>query len=105
MGTKTYGKDTGAGFSTYEELSYFHKRKPFFLVKMCEIFEEAETLLRLHEGVSWFPWFSGRPMPTDLVPKIVEKLASITPSGTPLGSELSEKLPSHQPSNTMIPFD
>jgi hypothetical protein len=27
MGTKTYGKDTGAGFSTFEELRFIHKRK------------------------------------------------------------------------------
>jgi hypothetical protein len=58
MGTKTYGKDTGVGFSTYEELSYFHKKKPFFLVKMCENFEEPETLLRFHDAVSWFQWLS-----------------------------------------------
>jgi hypothetical protein len=105
MGTRTYGKDTGVGFSTFEELRFIHKKKPFFLIKMCEMFEEPETVFRLGDSVSWFQWISGRPMPEDLVPKIVEKLASITPSSTPLGSELSEKLPSPVPSSTTIPLE
>jgi hypothetical protein len=78
MGTRTYGKDTGAGFSTFEELRFIHgQKKPFFLIKMCERFEEPETTFRLDSSVSYFQWFSGRPMPNDLVPKILEKLTSI----------------------------
>ena len=44
MGTLTYGKDTGAGFSTHEELTFAcEEKKPLFLVKMCERFEEEQT--------------------------------------------------------------
>jgi hypothetical protein len=78
MGTKTYGKDTGIGFSTFEELRYIHKKKPFFLIKMCEIFKEPETAFRLDDSVSYVQWFPGRPLPDGLVTQILKRLASVT---------------------------
>jgi hypothetical protein len=78
MGTKTYGKNTGVGFSTFEELRFIHTKKPFFLIKMCEMFEEPETMFRLGDSISWFQWISERSMPDDLVDKIIEKLTSVS---------------------------
>jgi hypothetical protein len=78
MGTKTYGKNTGVGFSTFEELRYiYEQKKPFFLVKMCDRFEEHQTVFRLGNSVSYLEWLPPRPMPGDLISKIVERLASV----------------------------
>jgi hypothetical protein len=77
MGTRTYGRDTGVGYSTFEELRYIHEqKKPFFLVKMCRRFEQEETIFRLGSSISYFEWLSG-PMPEDLVTQITEKLHRI----------------------------
>eukprot|EP01040_Poterioochromonas_malhamensis_P013606 gene13606-14991_t len=76
MGTRTYGQDTRVGFSTFEELRFICKEKPFFLIKMCDKFEEPETRFSLHHSVSWFPWTPGSPIPKDLISKIIEKLES-----------------------------
>jgi WD40 repeat protein len=104
MGTKSYGKDTGAGFSTFEELRYIHEqRKPFFLVKMCDIFEEHETIFCLPKSVAYFQWPAGHPMPDDLVPKIIEKLVLTNPS---IVTELNKKIPSPVPSSpSTIPLE
>jgi parallel beta-helix repeat protein len=78
MGTKTYGKNTGVGFSTFEELRYiYEQKKPFFLVKMCDRFEELATVFRLGKSVSYLEWLPPCPMPGDLISKIVERLASV----------------------------
>jgi hypothetical protein len=93
MGTKTYGKDTGAGFSTFEELRFIiNERKPFFLVKMCERFEEHETRFRLDSSVAYYQWPPGHPLPADLVPKIVEKLSSVTSSSSSSDLPMIEEL-------------
>jgi small GTP-binding protein len=90
LGTKTYGKDTGVGYSTFEELRFIHgERKPFFLVKMCERFEEPETRFLLDSSVCFIKWFPGSQMPSDLITKIVEKLTSTTVS---VGLEQKENL-------------
>lgn len=89
MGSKTYGKNTNDRFSTYEELRFIQdEKKPFFLVKMCEIFEEKETKFRLNDSISSLQWLPGASMPDDLVPTIIEKLASI--NGSPRGRGFSE---------------
>jgi hypothetical protein len=57
LGTETYGRKTDSGFSTFEELRYIQdENKPYFLVKMCPSFEEAETRFRLPTSISYFPW-------------------------------------------------
>eukprot|EP01040_Poterioochromonas_malhamensis_P008414 gene8414-9102_t len=99
MGTRTYGQDTRVGFSTFEELRFICKEKPFFLIKMCDKFEEPETRFSLHHSVSWFPWTPGSPIPKDLISKIIEKLESVPtsqPSGQPSGQPSSQ--PTGQPS-------
>jgi hypothetical protein len=97
MGTRTYGKDTGAGFSTFEELRFIkNEPKPFFLVKMCERFEEAETRFRLDPSVAYFQWLPGQPMSGDLVPQVLERLSSLTggvsSSILPVGTEKEKKV-------------
>jgi WD40 repeat protein len=92
MGTKTYGKNTRAGYSTFEELRFIiNEPKPFFLVKMCNRFEEPETRFRLDSSVSYFPWAPGHPLLADLVTKIVEKLSTVT-SGSSVDRVLIEEL-------------
>jgi hypothetical protein len=44
---------------------------------MCDSSEEPETLLRLHDSVSYFPWCPTTPMPDDLVTKVLERLSSL----------------------------
>jgi 3-deoxy-D-manno-octulosonate 8-phosphate phosphatase KdsC-like HAD superfamily phosphatase len=92
MGTRTYGKNTGVGFSTFEELRFIHTKKPFFLIKMCEMFEEPETVFRLGDSVMYFLWLSGHPIPTDLVDKIIEKLTSVSAPTLPESRIMTEKL-------------
>jgi hypothetical protein len=82
MGTKTYGRDTGAGFCTLQELRFIiNERKPFFLIKMCDRFEEAETRFRLDSSISFFPWTCGTEMRPSLVDDILTKLRSVGGGG------------------------
>eukprot|EP01040_Poterioochromonas_malhamensis_P011588 gene11588-12640_t len=92
MGSKTYGKNTNDRFSTYEELRFIQdEKKPFFLVKMCEIFEEKETKFRLNDSISSLQWLPGASMPGDLVSTIIETLALINGSPRRRGfAELQE---------------
>jgi hypothetical protein len=81
MGTATYGKDTGCPFCTKQELNYIvNQKKPFFLVKMCDTFQEATAKFNLGGDISYYPW---RPVkeaekqvpPADLVDQIVKRLS------------------------------
>jgi hypothetical protein len=95
MGTETYGKNTRVGFSTFEELRFIiNEPKPFFLVKMCDKFEEPETRFRLDNSVSYYQWTPGHPIPADLVTKIVEKLSSVTSSSSSADRLMMEELSS-----------
>jgi hypothetical protein len=77
MGTKTYGMNTGAGFSTFEELEYIYdEEKPFFLIKMCDKFDVDLTRFLLRKSVSYLQWLPGNSIPGDLVAKVLERLAS-----------------------------
>jgi hypothetical protein len=84
LGTKTYGKRTTSGFSTFEELDYiFEVNKPFFLVKMCAEFKEPETLFRLPSRIAYFPWLPASEaergqLPAGLLDKIVRRLQDVT---------------------------
>jgi hypothetical protein len=84
LGTKTYGKQTACGFSTFEELRYiFEVNKPFFLVKMCTEFEEAETRFRLPSSISYFPWQPASAaererLPAGLVDRVISRLQDVT---------------------------
>lgn len=80
LGTKSYGKDTKIGFSTSDELVFIKdQRKPFFLVKMCDAFEDPVTQFRLPQNILYHPWQPNLDnpnihVPTDLVDGIVAKL-------------------------------
>eukprot|EP01040_Poterioochromonas_malhamensis_P014817 gene14817-16474_t len=87
MGSKTYGKDTGAGFSTFEELRFICSEKiPYFLVKMCDRFEEPETRFRLDNSISYLQWFPNTPMPNDLITRVIDKLSSVSSLPSPAPS-------------------
>jgi hypothetical protein len=75
MGTQTYGKDTGIGFSTFQELQFIiDEKKPMFLVKMCERFELSLTRLRLGGDICYAPWAVGAALPAGLVDRVIQKL-------------------------------
>lgn len=87
LGTPTYGAMTESGFSTYEELRHImNENKPFFLVKMCSRFQEAETRFRLPAEISYYPWQpvgeSRQHAPSMLVDAIVERLAEVQGHGS-----------------------
>ena len=66
-------------FSTKEEMEFFLDEKiPFFLVKMCEHFEEAVTRFNFGSSVSYVKWLPGEEMPSTLPREIAEKMAAIT---------------------------
>jgi hypothetical protein len=90
LGTATYGRDTGVGFSTFEELRFIYdEKKDIFLVKMCGRFEEVQTRFWIPKATMHFPWQPGTPLPDALVPRILKKLKSLTgiskdaPQGNP----------------------
>ena len=57
MGSKTYGKETASRYSTFQELRFIDdERKPFFLIKMCDKFEEPETRFRLNDSIAYINW-------------------------------------------------
>ena len=57
MGTKTYGKQTAIKFSTYEELQFIvNESKPYFLIKMCDKFEVADTRFRIPDNTAFIKW-------------------------------------------------
>lgn len=72
LGSKTYGKKTDSTFSTHEELNLIMVDNiPYFLIKMCERFEEVNA--RAHLGATMYlQWMPGTEMPEDL-PKEIEK--------------------------------
>lgn len=57
LGTRTYGKQTKASYSTYQELRYImEERKPFFLIKMCNAFTEHAARFHLTGTTQHHPW-------------------------------------------------
>jgi hypothetical protein len=79
MGSETYGVKTGAINSTFEQMQMImgSKSDAFFLVKMCEEFQEPFTRMQFGPAVVYHQWMSGAPMPGDLVDKIVARLRDI----------------------------
>jgi hypothetical protein len=63
LGTKTFGKKTDIGFSTYNELVLACDRgKPMFLIKTFDgDFTEPTTLLRLPKDMPFTPWDPATP--------------------------------------------
>ena len=63
--TLNYGEDISTGFSTYEELTFIcEEKKPMFLIKMCERFEDDKTrVLLTRKAVACVSWPVGTPLP------------------------------------------
>eukprot|EP00048_Salpingoeca_helianthica_P016679 m.233595 g.233595 ORF g.233595 m.233595 type:complete len:317 (-) comp19220_c0_seq1:27-977(-) len=101
MGTRTYGKDTGVSFCTKNELDFIiDRKKPFFLIKMCDNFEEDVTCFHLPSHISHHRWDPGTPAPRGLVESILNKLQSLhssdaissaTPTPTPTSTSALSK--------------
>eukprot|EP00730_Choanoeca_flexa_P001200 TRINITY_DN10526_c0_g2_i6.p1 TRINITY_DN10526_c0_g2~~TRINITY_DN10526_c0_g2_i6.p1 ORF type:complete len:358 (+),score=78.27 TRINITY_DN10526_c0_g2_i6:73-1146(+) len=83
LGTKTYGKDTGVGFCTADELKYIiSDKKEILLVKMCVEFEVDIARFRLGAHIMHHPWQPAdeaeqRQVPEELVSGILGKLNSL----------------------------
>lgn len=70
LGTKTYGKDTGVGFCTADELKFImSEKKSIFLVKMCDRFEEALARFRLGVNVMFYEWKPADSSQQAIIPK------------------------------------
>ncbi len=78
FGTKTYGAPGTVSFSTREELQFIKQtNKPFFLIKMCNEFEDPLTKFYLHDGIAYEAWNPNNPMPAGLIDKIVARYTQI----------------------------
>ena len=91
LGTATYGQKTASSYSTYQEMAYFmEEKKPFFLIKMCDQFEEKMTRFFFNTTVSYYSWMEKdqEAVPKALVARIKEKLNSVT---SPVVAETSVK--------------
>ena len=70
----TYGAIT-TSFSTYHELDFvLDEEKPFYLVKMCERWQEAHVRGKFGKRTMYKIWMPGDPMPDDLVADIAKKM-------------------------------
>jgi hypothetical protein len=89
MGSETYGVKGGAINSTFKEMHMImdEKEDEFFLIKMCDQFQEASTRLQFGPAVVSHEWMRGAAMPSDLVDKIVMRLRCICGGGS--GSDAS----------------
>jgi hypothetical protein len=57
LGTRTYGKKTLSSCSTFEELQFIKaEEKTFYLIKMCEEFEEYWARFLLVSDISHYKW-------------------------------------------------
>eukprot|EP00730_Choanoeca_flexa_P006683 TRINITY_DN12203_c2_g4_i16.p1 TRINITY_DN12203_c2_g4~~TRINITY_DN12203_c2_g4_i16.p1 ORF type:complete len:269 (+),score=68.95 TRINITY_DN12203_c2_g4_i16:111-809(+) len=83
LGTKTYGKDTGVGFCTKDELKFIiGEKKKIFLVKMCDRFDEAIARFRLGPHIMYHLWkpvseAEQRQVPDVIVDEIIDKLHNL----------------------------
>ncbi len=75
FGTRTYGAPGSVMYSTRQEMEFvMGNKKPFFLIKMCDEFEDPLTQLYLHKGIAYEAWNPPTgPMPAGLIDKIVAK--------------------------------
>ena len=74
MAGETYGRQT-TSFSTYHELDFvLDEQKPFYLIKMCERWQEAHVRGKFGKRTMFKMWMPGDPMPDDLLDDIAAKL-------------------------------
>ena len=77
FGTATYGRST-TSFSTYHEINYtIDEKKPFYLIKMCDRWEETHVRMKFGQRTMYTLWMPGDPMPNDLIANILAKLDTI----------------------------
>ena len=68
FGSQTYGFQTASKCSTYQEFNFIiDEKKPFFLFKMCDIYEVATTKVTLNRDVAYEKWY---PFESPDVPEI-----------------------------------
>lgn len=90
FGTSTYGRKTDSSCSTYQELRYImDKKKPYFLVKMCDEFLESYADFHLTSSISYYIWKSelstsinsdgtvSCSVPAELIQRIISKLNNV----------------------------
>jgi hypothetical protein len=78
MGSKQYGLETNSTFNTKQELQYIlSEKKPYFIIKMCDRYELSTTRLKLNDAILYYPWTDAGPIPSDLIPKIVDKFTKL----------------------------
>uniref|UniRef100_A0A7S3G675 Uncharacterized protein n=1 Tax=Palpitomonas bilix TaxID=652834 RepID=A0A7S3G675_9EUKA len=53
------------------------EKKPFFLIKMCERFADPSSRFQLPDDTSYVPWTPGKPVPDDLIDKMLDKYQSL----------------------------
>eukprot|EP00912_Choanoflagellata_sp_UC4_P000282 UC4_evm1s179 len=97
MGSRTYGAKGSSNFSTQNELEFImnpNYGKPFYLIKMCDVFEEAMAQMLLPDSISYDVWMPGKPMPSDLIDKIVKKFKGVTGSAETTAEVQVETKPS-----------
>lgn len=79
LASATYGRATTC-FSTREELGcVLDSNKPFYLIKMAEMWEEPVVRMAFSDQIMFKCWKPGTPMPEDLVQGIVNTLAGRPP--------------------------
>jgi hypothetical protein len=77
FGTESYGKATASTFSTKEELQFvMAEKKPFYLIKMCERFQDSRTRFYLPNESVATNWLPSEEMPSDLMESILLKYQS-----------------------------
>jgi WD40 repeat protein len=112
MGTKKYGQETASNFSTYHQLRFLvKKKKPIFLIKMCDDFEEPCARLQLPVSSTNFRWTpdpaNRSKVPDGLVRQIKDKLAVLTSVATGEAalvatSSLKRKFPDDSASSSAV---
>lgn len=84
FGSETYGTDTGSKCCTYQELNFIiDEKKEFFLIKMCDKYKVATTLMTFNRDIAyekWFP-FESQALPGALLANIAKKFHGVR--GTP----------------------
>jgi WD40 repeat protein len=112
MGTKKYGQETASNFSTYHQLRFLvKKKKPIFLIKMCDDFEEPCARLQLPVSSTNFRWTpdpaNRSKVPDGLVRQIKDKLAALTSVATDVAAvvataSLKRKFPDDSASSAAV---
>jgi len=71
MASATYGRDTGGLYSTCQELNFvMTNRKPFYLIKMCDVWEESHVQLILGGAYLYQFWTPNTKLPHGIVEEI-----------------------------------